>query len=62
MNEIKANELIQYRMHLRQKVKELLIEAEAKRIEINYINQQLELLRINQLKIQFDDERDTDQS
>lgn len=56
MNEIKANELIQYRMHLRQKVRELLIEAEAKKIEINYINQQLELLRINQLEIQFEDE------
>jgi hypothetical protein len=56
MNEIKINELIQYRMQLRQKVKELLIEAEVKRLEINYINSQLELLRINQLEIQFEDE------
>lgn len=61
MNEHKINELIQYRMHLRQKVKELLIEAEAKKLEINYINQQLELLRINQLEIQFEDERDINQ-
>ena len=62
MNEIKINELIQYRMRLRQKVKELLIEAEEKKLEINYINSQLELLRINQLEIQFEDENNTSQS
>jgi hypothetical protein len=56
-NEFKINELIQYRMRLKEEVRELVMAAEAKKLEIRYISSQIDLLSINQLEIDFDESK-----
>jgi hypothetical protein len=61
MSEYRVTELIQVKMRLEQRVKELKMEIRLAEAEIKFLKEKIELLSINQLEIDFDGKTDTTQ-
>ena len=59
MNQDDIRQLHQIKLFLQQRQKELDIELEALRMDILHLQQKIDLLTINQLKINFDGEAST---
>jgi hypothetical protein len=59
MNQEDIRQLHQLKLFLQQRQKELDIELEALRMDILHLQQKIDLLTINQLKINFDGEAST---
>jgi hypothetical protein len=59
MNQEDIIQLHQLKLFLQQRQKELDIELEALRMDILHLQQKIDLLTINQLKINFDGEAST---
>ena len=59
MNQEDIRQLHQIKLFLQQRQKELDIELEALRMDILHLQQKIDLLTINQLKINFDGEAST---
>lgn len=55
MNEHKINELIQVKMQLESRVKQSKLDIRMMEAEIKFIKEQIDLLSINQLEIEFDE-------
>ena len=55
MNEHKINELMQVKMSLEVRIKQSKLDLKMMEAEMKFIKEQIDLLSINQLEIEFDE-------